>query len=100
MRSNMYNPPHPGEVLKELYLKDKNLSITATARFLGVTRENLSSIVNGHTGISPEMALRLSKAFKTDAEMWLNMQKDYELWHVEQKADELLKEVIVVPEIS
>ena len=97
MRSKMHNPPHPGEVLKELYLEDKKLSITEAARFLGVTRENLSSIVNGRTGISPEMALRLSKSFKTDAEMWLNMQKDYDLWNVEQKADELLKEVVVVP---
>ncbi len=97
MRSKMHNPPHPGEVLKELYLEDKKLSITAAARFLGVTRENLSSIVNGRTGISPEMALRLSKAFQTDAEMWLNMQKDYDLWHAEQKADDLLKEVVVVP---
>lgn len=97
MRSKMHNPPHPGEVLKELYLEDKKLSITAAAKFLGVTRENLSSIVNGRTGISPEMALRLSKAFQTDAEMWLNMQKDYDLWHAEQKKDDLLKEVAVVP---
>lgn len=93
----MYNPPHPGEVLKELYLQDKNLNITQAAKFLGVTRENLSSIVNGRTGISPEMALRLSKAFKTDAEMWLNIQKDYDLWQAEQKAEDLLKEVEVVP---
>jgi len=97
MRSKMYNPPHPGEVLKELYLQDKNLNITQAAKFLGVTRENLSSIVNGRTGISPEMALRLSKAFKTDAEMWLNIQKDYDLWQAEQKAEDLLKEVEVVP---
>ena len=97
MRSKMHNPPHPGEVLKELYLADKNLNITQAAKFLGVTRENLSSIVNGHTGISPEMALRLSKAFKTDAEMWLNMQKDYDLWQAEQKASDLLKEVQEVP---
>ena len=97
MRSKMYNPPHPGEVLKELYLQDKKLNITQAAKFLGVTRENLSSIVNGRTGISPEMALRLSKAFKTDAEMWLNIQKDYDLWQAEQKAEDMLKEVEVVP---
>lgn len=97
MRSKMHNPPHPGEVLKELYLADKNLNITEAAKVLGVTRENLSSIVNGRTGISPEMALRLSKAFQTDAEMWLNIQKDYVLWQAELKAGDLLKQVQKVP---
>ena len=80
----MYNPPHPGEVLKELCLSPLNISITDAAKALGVTRKTLSAIVNGRSGISPEMAIRLSIAFNTTAESWLNQQVQYDLWHAEQ----------------
>ena len=96
MRSKMFNPPHPGSVLKTLYLDELELSVSDSARALGVTRQNLSAIINGHTRISPSMALRLGKAFKTDPEMWLNMQKNYDLWHAEQEGTELLKKVEVL----
>ena len=68
----MHNPPHPGEVLKELCLRPKGLSVTKVARALRVSRKTLSAILNGRAGISPEMAVRLSIAFDTTAESWLN----------------------------
>ena len=85
----MHNPPHPGEVLKELCLEPLELSVTRTAEALGVSRKTLSAILNGRAGISPEMALRLSKAFGTSAESWLNQQVQYDLWVAEQNAGEL-----------
>jgi addiction module HigA family antidote len=80
----MHNPPHPGEVLRQLCLEPLNLTVTDTARSLGVSRKALSSILNGRTGISPEMAVRLSIAFNTTAESWLNQQLQYDLWHAEK----------------
>lgn len=70
----IHNPPHPGEVLKELCLKPLNLSAAETADAMGVSRKTLSAIVNGRAGISPEMAVRLSVRFHTTAESWLSQQ--------------------------
>ncbi|MSS73925.1 MAG: addiction module antidote protein, HigA family [Candidatus Latescibacteria bacterium] len=75
----MHNPPHPGEVLRELCLEPLGISVTEAAESLGVSRKTLSSILNGRAGISPEMAIRLSKAFGTSAESWLNQQMLYDL---------------------
>ena len=80
----MHNPPHPGEVLRELCLEPLGLSVTAASKALGVSRKTLSAVLNGKAGISPEMAIRLSIAFDTSAESWLNQQSQYELWHAEQ----------------
>ena len=80
----MHNPPHPGEVLRQLCLEPLNLTVTDAARSLGVSRKALSSILNGRAGISPEMAVRLSMAFNTSAESWLNQQLQYDLWHAEK----------------
>lgn len=85
----MHNPPHPGEVLKALCLEPLQLSVTEAARSLGVSRKTLSSILNGHAGISPEMAVRLSIAFDTSAESWLNQQVQYDLWRAEKKRKRL-----------
>jgi len=85
----MHNPPHPGEIIKELCLEPLGISITDAAEALGVSRKTLSTIVNGRAGISPEMAVRLSIAFDTSAESWLNQQSQYELWHAEQHRGEL-----------
>jgi addiction module HigA family antidote len=84
-----HNPPHPGVVLKELYLAPLEISVTAAARALGVARKNLSLIVNGRLGISPEMALRISLAFNTSPESWLDMQRDYDLWQLRERAKRL-----------
>ena len=85
----MHNPPHPGEVLKELCLKPLRLTVTEAARALGVSRKTLSSILNGRSGISPEMAVRLSLAFNTTAESWLNQQLQHDLWHAERNRRKL-----------
>ena len=80
----MHNPPHPGEIVKELCLEPLGLTVTDAARALGVSRKTLSSIVNGRAGISAEMAVRLSIAFGTAAESWLNQQVQYDLWKAER----------------
>lgn len=85
----MHNPPHPGEILKELCLEPLGLSVTAAARALGVSRKTLSSILNARAGISPEMAVRLSIAFDTTSESWMNQQVQYDLWQAEQRRDTL-----------
>ena len=80
----IHNPPHPGEALRRLCLEPLNLTVTDAARSLGVSRKALSGILNGRAGISPEMAVRLSIAFNTSAESWLNQQLQYDLWHAEK----------------
>ena len=85
----MHNPPHPGEIISELCLEPLELSVTAAAKALGVSRKTLSAVLNGHAGISPEMAIRLSIAFNTSAESWLNQQSHYDLWHAEQHRHKL-----------
>ena len=85
----MHNPPHPGEVLRALCLDPLGLTVTAAARSLGVSRKALSSILNGCAGVSPEMAVRLSIAFDTSAESWLNQQLQYDLWHAEKSRKRL-----------
>jgi addiction module HigA family antidote len=85
----MHNPPHPGEVLRSLCLEPLGLSVTAAAAALGVSRKTLSAVLNGHAGISPEMAIRLSIAFDTSAESWLQQQLQYDLWRAEQHRKEL-----------
>ena len=92
----MYNPPHPGEVLKELCIEPLDLTITEAAEALGVSRKTLSAILNGRAGISPEMAIRLSKAFGTSAESWLSQQMQYDLWQAEQAADSIVVKPLFV----
>lgn len=75
----MKNPPHPGEHVRHDCLAPLGLSVTAAARHLVITRQALNNLVNGHAGISPEMAVRLSKAFGGSAEVWLGMQMQYDL---------------------
>jgi addiction module HigA family antidote len=75
-----FNPPHPGEILKADYLDPLELSITDAASGLHIARKNLSAIINGRAGVSSEMALRLSEAFNTTPELWLNLQTNYDLW--------------------
>jgi len=85
----MHNPPHPGEVLRELCIEPMGLSITEAAKALGVSRKTLSAILNGRAGISPEMAVRLSLAFGTSAESWMTQQTQYDLWEAEKKRKSL-----------
>ena len=85
----MHNPPHPGEILKVLCLKPLGLTVTRAAEALGVSRKTLSSILNGRSGISPEMAVRLSIAFDTTSESWLHQQTQFDLWQAEQSRKQL-----------
>jgi addiction module HigA family antidote len=85
----MHNPPHPGEVLNELCLKPLGISITEAAEQLGVARKTISKIINGHSSITPEMALRLEIVFGSTAQTWLNMQTAFDLWRLKKKRKEL-----------
>lgn len=75
----MYNPPHPGEILSELYLKPLGLTITEVANGLGVSRPTLSELTNRHRSVSPEMAQRLAIPFDGETRTWLNLQLQYDL---------------------
>jgi antitoxin HigA-1 len=85
----MKNPPHPGRHVKIDCLGPLNLSVTKGAEILGVSRLNLSNLVNGKNGVSPEMAIRLSKAFGGSPEVWLRMQMAYDLAQAEKKASRI-----------
>ena len=85
----MHNPPHPGEIIKELCIEPLGLTITQAAKGLGVSRKTLSALLNGRFGISPEMAIRLSKGFGGSAESWLIQQSQYDLWQALQKESEI-----------
>ena len=80
----MYNPPHPGETLKEFYIKEHNLTIAKTALLLGISSKHLSNIVNCKVPITTEIALKLGKCFNTSPEVWLKEQLAYDLWHAKQ----------------
>ena len=82
--SRMYNPPHPGAVLKEYLPAD--VSVTTAAKKLGVSRQAFSAILNGRSGITADMALRLSKGLGTSADLWLGMQMQVDLWQARQRA--------------
>jgi len=82
----MKNPPHPGRIVRQECLEPLDLSVTAAAKGLGVTRKALSELLNGKSGISPEMAVRLSKAFGSSPELWLGLQSDYDLARLRTKA--------------
>ncbi len=82
----MHNPPHPGGIVKRQCLEPLGLSVTRAARGLGVTRQTLSELVNERTGVSVDMAMRLSKAFGSTPETWLGMQMAYDLWQARERA--------------
>ncbi len=88
-------PTHPGEIIREDILKELNLSVTDAARSLGVTRKTLSLLINCKCSLSPEMAIRISKATNTSAESWFNMQAKLDLWHASQKNIEVEQLVAV-----
>ncbi|MDZ7696484.1 MAG: HigA family addiction module antitoxin [Deltaproteobacteria bacterium] len=83
----MYNPPHPGEVIREFCIKPLGLTVTEAAEGLDVSRKTLSAVLNGRFGISPEMAIRLAKAFGGSAESWITQQAQYDLWQASQRTD-------------
>jgi addiction module HigA family antidote len=85
MLKRALSPAHPGTVLRQLFMEERNLTITELAEGLGMTRANVSAVVNERAGISPEMAVKPSAAFGNSATFWTNLQTNYELWHAEKK---------------
>ena len=83
----MHNPPHPGAFIRQIYLEPHQLGVRALAESLGVAPSTVTRIINGHSAISPEMALRLAKALGRSAESWLAMQHNYDLWQAKQTTD-------------
>jgi len=83
----MYNPCHPGAVLKEDVLKPLNMTVTEFAQKIKISRQVLSGILNEKIGISPAMALKLAKALNTSPDSWLNMQVKYDLWQAKQNVN-------------
>ena len=84
----MHNPPHPGGIVKRR-LEPLGLTVTRAARGLGVTRQALSELINERTGVSIDMAIRLSKAFGSTPETWLGMQMAYDLWQARDRAQRI-----------
>lgn len=85
----MKNPPHPGKMILEECIEPLGLSITEVAKGLGITRTSLSRLIHGHNGISPEMAVRLSKAFGGSAESWLRQQMNYDLAQINKRTNDI-----------
>jgi len=96
----MHNPPHPGEVIRELCIAPLGVTITDAAAALGVSRRTLSELLNGHSGISPEMAVRLSIAFDTTPESWLTQQMQYDLWKLKQSHKKFKVEHLMAAEVT
>ncbi len=91
----MKNPPHPGRTILHDCLEPLGLTVTAGARVLGVTRPTLSNVINGKAGISPEMAIRLEKAFGSNADAWLRMQAAHDLAQARKREKDIKVERVV-----
>ncbi len=83
----MYDPPHPGEFIREVYLETLGISARAVAAKLKVSPSTFARLLSGKSGVTPEMALRLSKTLGRSAGSWLAMQSNYDLWHARQRID-------------
>ena len=88
MRIRKRAPAHPGRIIKNHHLEPLSMTITDLANVLGVSRKTLSKIVNERGSITPDMALRLSRAFDTSPDLWLNLQKNFDLWYASNYLDE------------
>jgi antitoxin HigA-1 len=88
MRTRKRIPTHPGGILRRQYMEPLSLTVSDIAENLGVSRKTLSKIINERGDITPDMALRLSKAFNTTPELWLNLQRNYDLWEASHKSDD------------
>ena len=88
MRRMERQPTHPGKIIREDYLKPLSMTINEFASVLGISRKTLSKIINERGAITPDMALRLSRAFNTTPDFWLNLQKNYDLWQAEHSSNE------------
>lgn len=95
----MKKPPHPGRIVRQECLEPLRLTVKEAAERLGVTRQALNNLVNGKSGISPEMSIRLSKAFGSSPEVWLGIQMEYDLAQAEKHAGKIKVERILEPRV-
>jgi addiction module HigA family antidote len=86
---DMHDPAHPGEIVREECLKPLGLTVSAAAEALGVTRKALSNLLNGHSGVSPDMAIRLEQVFGSTVDTWLRLQMLRNLWEIRQSSDKI-----------
>jgi addiction module HigA family antidote len=96
----MFDPPHAGEIIREACLEPLGLTVTAAARWLGVSRQSLSELLNGRAGVSAEMAIRLEKAFGSTAETWLRAQLKHDLWQARRRSKTIKVRRYPAPEAS
>jgi antitoxin HigA-1 len=97
--TTMFNPPHPGEIIREDCLEPLNLTVTAAAAWLGVSRQTLSELLNGHNGLTAEMAIRLEKAGWSTAETWLSVQLAHDLWQAKRNEAAIMVKPYPVQEL-
>jgi addiction module HigA family antidote len=88
MRTRMRIPTHPGGILRRQYMEHLSLTVSELAGTLGISRKTLSKIVNERGDVTPDMALRLSRAFNTTPELWINLQRNYDLWEASHKSED------------
>src|SRR4030067_723934 len=91
MRERKRPPVHPGRILKKHHLLPLSISLTDLAKILGVSRKTISKIINERGSITPDMALRLSRAFNTTPDLWLGLQQEYDLWHASKESKDWRK---------
>ena len=99
MRRMERQPTHPGNIIREDYLKPLAITISEFALALGISRKTLSKILNGRGAITPDMALRLARAFNTTADLWLNLQKNYDLWQAEHTSKDWQRVKPISPQL-
>jgi addiction module HigA family antidote len=95
----IHEPLHPGVIIKDILIDNTDLTISEAANRLGITRTTLSRLLNQHAGVSPEMALRLSKLLSTSVDMWLNLQVQYDIWNVTLHTD-IIDNIIPLGHVS
>ena len=100
MRTMKRQPTHPGTILKEDYLNPLSVTIQDMSSILGISRKTLSKIINGRGAVTPDMALRLSRAFETTPELWINLQKNYDLWHAAHDSEAWKMVKPILPSLS
>ena len=96
----IHEPLHPGVIIKDVLIDNTNLTISAAAARLGITRTTLSRLLNQHAGVSPEMALRLSKLLNTSIDLWINLQSQYDIWHVVHQPISGIENIVPLDEVA
>jgi addiction module HigA family antidote len=96
----IHKPLHPGVIIKDLLIDNTDLTISEAAIRLGVTRTTLSRLLNQHAGVSPEMALRLSKLLNTSIEMWINLQSQYDIWDVAHQSISSIENIVPLKKVA